>query len=36
MFGLGGSSTALAQETQYQLFRYGITVSAHSDPYIMV
>ena len=35
VFGLGGSSTALAQETQYRLFRYGITVSAHSDPYIM-
>lgn len=35
VFGLGGSSSALAQETQYRLFRYGITVSAHSDPYLM-
>ncbi|MBI4924261.1 MAG: MurR/RpiR family transcriptional regulator [Devosia nanyangense] len=35
VFGLGGSSTALAQETQYRLFRYGVVVSAHSDPYIM-
>ncbi len=34
-FGLGGSSTALAQETQNRLFRYGVVVSAHSDPYIM-
>jgi DNA-binding MurR/RpiR family transcriptional regulator len=35
VFGLGGSSTALAQETQYRLFRYGVVVSAHADPYIM-
>lgn len=35
VFGLGGSSSALAQETQYRLFRYGVTVSAHCDPYIM-
>ncbi|MBX3580410.1 MAG: MurR/RpiR family transcriptional regulator [Rhizobiaceae bacterium] len=35
VFGLGGSSTALAQETQNRLFRYGIVVSAHSDPYFM-
>ncbi|MBU0584055.1 MAG: MurR/RpiR family transcriptional regulator [Alphaproteobacteria bacterium] len=35
VFGLGGSSTALAQETQNRLFRYGVVVSAHSDPYVM-
>ena len=35
VFGLGGSSSALAQETQFRLFRYGITVSAHDDPYVM-
>lgn len=35
VFGLGGSSSALAQETQYRLFRYGVVVSAHSDPYMM-
>lgn len=35
VFGLGGSSAALAQETQFRLFRYGVVVSAHSDPYIM-
>ena len=35
VFGLGGSSSALALETQYRLFRYGVVVSAHSDPYIM-
>jgi DNA-binding MurR/RpiR family transcriptional regulator len=35
VFGLGGSSSSLALETQYRLFRYGVVVSAHSDPYIM-
>lgn len=35
VFGLGGSSSALAQETQYRLFRYGVAVSAHSDTYLM-
>lgn len=35
VFGLGGSSAALAQETQYRLFRYGVVVSAFSDPYVM-
>ncbi|MCY0150355.1 MurR/RpiR family transcriptional regulator [Hoeflea sp. G2-23] len=35
VFGLGGSSTALALETQNRLFRYGVIVSSYSDPYIM-
>lgn len=35
VFGLGGSSTSLAIETQNRLFRYGVVVSAHSDPYAM-
>ncbi len=35
VFGLGGSSTALAQETQNRLFRYGVVISAYSDPYVM-
>ncbi|MFT4129072.1 MAG: MurR/RpiR family transcriptional regulator [Labrys sp. (in: a-proteobacteria)] len=35
VFGLGGSASALAQETQYRLFRYGVAVSAHCDPYVM-
>ena len=35
VFGLGGSSSSLAVETQYRLFRYGLAVSAHSDPYLM-
>ncbi|HEU4987143.1 MAG TPA: MurR/RpiR family transcriptional regulator [Rhizobiaceae bacterium] len=35
VFGLGGSSSALAQETQNRLFRYGVTISAHCDPYLM-
>ena len=35
VFGLGGSSTALAQETQNRLFRYGVVALAHSDPYVL-
>ncbi|MEP7239955.1 MAG: MurR/RpiR family transcriptional regulator [Devosia sp.] len=35
VFGLGGSSAALAQETQFRLFRYGVVVSALSDSYVM-
>ncbi|MDF2097389.1 MurR/RpiR family transcriptional regulator [Aquibaculum arenosum] len=35
VFGLGGSSSFLALETENRLFRYGITVAAHSDPYVM-
>lgn len=35
VFGMGGSSAALAQETQFRLFRYGVVVSAFSDPYVM-
>lgn len=35
VFGIGGSSSALAQETQNRLFRYGVVVSAYSDPYVM-
>lgn len=35
VFGLGGSSSALAQEIQNRLFRYGVIVSAYSDPYVM-
>lgn len=35
VFGLGGSSAALAQETQNRLFRYGVVALAHSDPYIL-
>lgn len=35
VFGLGGSSAALALETQYRLFRYGLVVTAHADAYVM-
>ncbi len=35
VFGLGGSSSTLALEAQNRLFRYGVLVSAHSDPYVM-
>ena len=35
VFGLGGSSTALAQETQNRLFRYGVVALTHSDPYFL-
>jgi DNA-binding MurR/RpiR family transcriptional regulator len=35
VFGLGGSSASLALETEHRLFRYGVMVSSHSDPYVM-
>jgi len=35
VFGVGGGSTALAQDTQYRLFRYGLNVTAYSDTYLM-
>ena len=35
IFGLGGSSTSLAQETQNRLFRYGVVAHAHADPYML-
>lgn len=34
-FGLGGSATALAQETQHRLFRYGVRVACCTDAYLM-
>lgn len=33
-FGMGGSSSALAEETQNRLFRYGVRVLAAQDPYL--
>lgn len=33
-FGLGGSSATLAKEAQIRLFRYGVPVSACSEPHI--
>ncbi len=35
LFGLVCSSTALAQETQNRLFRYGVAAVAHADPYML-
>lgn len=35
VFGLGGSSTWLAHETQNRLFRYGVVTTTHSDPYVL-
>lgn len=35
IFGLGGSSTSLAHETQNRLFRYGVVAISHSDPYVL-
>lgn len=35
VFGLGGSSTSLAHETQNRLFRYGVVTISHSDPYVL-
>ena len=32
--GLGGSSSALAEEMQNRLFRYGVPVTACKDPYL--
>ena len=34
VLGLGGSSAALAEETQNRLFRYGVPVTACKDPYL--
>lgn len=34
-FGLGGSASPLAVETQHRLFRYGVPVTAATDPYVM-
>lgn len=33
-FGMGGSSSALAEEAQNRLFRYGIRAHAVQDPYL--
>lgn len=33
-FGLGGSSSALAEEVQTRLFRYGVGITALRDPYL--
>lgn len=35
ILGLGGSSTALAQEAQNRMFRYGVVTICHSDPYVL-
>ena len=35
VFGVGGGSTSLAQETQFRLFRYGINVTSYLDPYLI-
>jgi DNA-binding MurR/RpiR family transcriptional regulator len=35
VFGVGGGSTTLAQDAQYRLFRYGLSVTAYSDPLLM-
>jgi len=35
VFGVGGGSTSIAQDTQYRLFRYGISVTAYSDGQLM-
>ncbi len=35
VFGLGGGSTSLAQDMQFRLFRFGISVVAYSDTYLM-
>lgn len=35
VFGVGGGSTTLAQETQFRLFRYGVSVTSYCDTYLM-
>lgn len=35
VFGLGGSSTSLAEEARNRLFRYGVVALSHSDPYVL-
>ncbi len=35
IFGVGGGSTAVAQDAQYRLFRLGLAVTAYSDGYLM-
>jgi len=34
-FGLGASASALVMEVQHRLFRYGVSISVTTDPYIM-
>ncbi len=34
-FGVGGGSTALAQEAAYRFFRLGVAVSSYSDSHLM-
>ena len=35
IFGVGGTSTIMAMEMQYRLFRLGILATAYSDPLLM-
>lgn len=35
IFGVGGGSTMMAEETQYRLFRLGYPATAYSDPMLM-
>lgn len=35
IFGVGGSSTIMATELQYRLFRLGVAATAYSDPLLM-
>ncbi len=35
VFGVGGGSTSLAQDMQFRLFRFGVSVVAYTDPYLM-
>lgn len=35
IFGVGGSSTIMATELQYRLFRLGVVATAYSDPLLM-
>lgn len=35
IFGVGGTSTIMATELQYRLFRLGVSATAYSDPLLM-
>lgn len=35
VFGLGGGSTVLATDLQFRLFRFGVSISAYTDGYLM-
>ena len=35
VFGVGGGSTTLAQDFQFRLFRFGLSIAAYNDAYLL-